>query len=84
LNASSVQVDHGYPESGYAVIHSTFVTDERLESVLPALTAAVHRGAKVDVLWGQGNDKSEVSTSKKAVDRLRKKFQRRPWTTCFG
>ena len=56
------------------IIHSTFVTDERLESVLPALTAAVHRGAKVDVLWGQGNDKSEVSTSKKAVDRLRQKI----------
>jgi cardiolipin synthase A/B len=55
------------------IIHSTFVTDERLESVMPALTAAVHRGAKVDVLWGQGNEKSEVSTSKKAVDRLRQK-----------
>jgi len=56
------------------IVHSTFVTDERLDAVMPALTAAINRGATVNLLWGQGNEKGEVSKSKKVIDKLRQKI----------
>ena len=72
------------------VIHSTFVNSDRLEVLMPALTAAIQRGTRIDILWGQGNEKTEVASSKRAIDELRRKvssmaldevFQVHPFST---
>jgi phosphatidylserine/phosphatidylglycerophosphate/cardiolipin synthase-like enzyme len=56
------------------IIHSTFISDERFETLLPEIVKAIQRGVKVDILWGQDNEKTQVSTSKTTVGRLRQKI----------
>lgn len=44
------------------VIHSTFISWERFNELLPAMRDAVHRGVRVDVLWGQAEALGENTT----------------------
>jgi len=56
------------------IIHSTFMAEERVEALRPALIAAVQRGVQVHILWGEDRDKTGMSTTRKAVSSLREKF----------
>jgi cardiolipin synthase A/B len=53
------------------IIHSTFIADDRAGAVMPTLIAAVKRGVRVNVLWGQDDEKSQVNSTRKVVGRLR-------------
>ncbi len=56
-------------------IHSTFILEDRFNSLMPALRSALERGTKIDILWGDDDsDKSIITKTKKEVDRLRQKI----------
>ena len=52
-------------------IHSTFIRAEVVEGLLPDLIAAVRRGVRIDMLWGQSEDLEEIATSRSAIESLR-------------
>ena len=54
------------------VIHSTFISWDRFSALLPAITEAVERGVRVDVLWGQDESLGE-GTTRAAVRKIRTK-----------
>jgi cardiolipin synthase len=58
------------------IIHSTFIAEDKFEALLPHFISAVQRGVKVDILWGDNNDKPEASSTRKGVGRLRQKILR--------
>jgi cardiolipin synthase len=64
----------------HLVIHSTFISHERVEELLPSLFGAVKRGVRIDVLWGHDDERTEVSTTKAAVSALRQHINK----TSFG
>jgi hypothetical protein len=39
------------------IIHSTFISEEKVLKLLPLLREAVHRGVRIDILWGQDDDR---------------------------
>jgi len=57
------------------IIHSTFITEARAMSILPALLHATEKGARVDILWGQDDTASGTSSSREAAARLQKKVE---------
>lgn len=53
------------------IIHSTFISEDRFNAVLPLLIEAAKRGVIIDVLWGEDDDKTESKSTPKIVSRLR-------------
>jgi cardiolipin synthase len=39
------------------IIHSTFISEEKVLSLLPLLRDTVRRGVRIDILWGQDDDR---------------------------
>jgi hypothetical protein len=52
------------------IIHSTFVSEQSIPTVLPLLLAATAKGTRVTILWGQDDEKTAVSTSRAAINKL--------------
>lgn len=57
------------------IIHSTFISAEAFSNVRSHLVDAVKRGAVVDVLWGEDDDKTGVVSTLNAVDQIRVQIQ---------
>lgn len=57
------------------IIHSTFISHDAFAGVRPLLTDAVKRGAIVDILWGEDDDKTDVVGTLDAVDQIRAQIQ---------
>lgn len=57
------------------IIHSTFVSQSSLEDWLPKLYNAAQRGVKIDILWGESDEKKEVNKTRATVLDLRKKIE---------
>lgn len=53
------------------IIHSTFISESRFVVLQPLLYDAVKRGVVIDVLWGEDDDKVDLVTSSKTVNKLR-------------
>lgn len=53
------------------IIHSTFINQEKFSEWLPAIRAAASNGARIDVLWGESDEKGETNGTLKAVLALR-------------
>jgi len=51
-------------------IHSTFINEDRVIDLLPLLDKAVSRGVRIDILWGQNEDRGGEVSSRSAVSRL--------------
>ncbi|WP_233828878.1 phospholipase D-like domain-containing protein [Paraburkholderia sp. ZP32-5] len=58
------------------IIHSTFITQSGFETIRSLLNGAVARGAIIDVLWGQDDDKADTVTSAMIVTKLRDEIDR--------
>lgn len=58
------------------IIHSTFITQNGFEAIRSLLNDAVARGAIIDVLWGQDDDKTDAVTTAKIVSKLRDEIDR--------
>lgn len=53
------------------LIHSTFVSERAFKDLLPELLDAGRRGARVDLMWGEGEDPRSSGRTRAAVGRLR-------------
>jgi len=53
------------------LIHSTFVTEERAQALLPALLNAAREGVRIDILWGQDDIGGSTSSSQIAAGKLK-------------
>jgi phosphatidylserine/phosphatidylglycerophosphate/cardiolipin synthase-like enzyme len=53
------------------IIHSTFITEQRAQALLPSLLRAAGRGVKVDVLWGQDDVGGTTTSSQAAASKLK-------------
>ena len=49
------------------VIHSTFVSRDSLEFAMPHILDAGRRGVRVDILWGESEDKPEVAKTRELL-----------------
>lgn len=52
-------------------IHSTFISADCVEKLIPVILEAAKRGVRLHILWGQNEDRDEIITSRRAVDHLR-------------
>lgn len=59
------------------IIHSTFIHPDRFEEWRPVLLEAAHRGVRVDILWGESDDKAEVNKTRRDVMVLRERLAAR-------
>jgi sugar-specific transcriptional regulator TrmB len=59
------------------IIHSTFIHPDRFDEWLPSLIEAAHRGVRVEILWGESDDKVEVNKTRRDVMVLRDKLAER-------
>lgn len=59
------------------IIHSTFIHPDRFEEWRPLLLEAAHRGVRVDILWGESDDKAEVNKTRRGVMALRERLAAR-------
>lgn len=53
-------------------IHSTFISQQHVESLLPYIEEAVERGVKVNIFWGQSEDLDATNTTQAAIAALRR------------
>lgn len=53
-------------------IHSTFIDLNRAEALLERIAAAIERGVKVQIFWGQNEDHEGRSSTREAISQLRK------------
>lgn len=53
-------------------IHSTFIGEEQFIDLLPLFESAAKRGVRINILWGQNDDKNYVISTKSAIDNLRR------------
>lgn len=53
------------------IIHSTFISSDGWRALLPKLISATARGVKIQILYGQSDDQSETSSSRKESIALR-------------
>ena len=58
------------------IIHSTFVSAAAFARLKPDLIAAAQRGARVDLLWGEGDDPRSSGRTRAAVTFLRSELAR--------
>jgi len=49
------------------IIHSTFVSERAIPGALPLLVGAAAKGTTVHILWGQDDEKTSVSSSRRAA-----------------
>jgi cardiolipin synthase A/B len=57
------------------IIHSTFISEQVIPAALPLLVGAAARGTFVHILWGQDDEKTSVSKSRKAAVALQGAIQ---------
>lgn len=57
-----------------AIIHSTFIAEERFDDLLPAFQDASNRGVTIDILWGQDDSSTKLNSSRRAVDQIRQRL----------
>lgn len=57
------------------VLHSTFINMAHARENFSAMRTCAERGAKIDILWGQSDDKNEVNQTRAAAAELRKLLQ---------
>ena len=55
----------------HVFIHSTFVDVGQCQRLLPLLTQAVQRGAKIDILWGKSTDADGSNQTAAAIEQCR-------------
>ena len=55
----------------HVILHSTFVDAGQCRQLLPLLTQAVHRGAKVDILWGKTTETDGSNATAAAIEQCR-------------
>ncbi len=53
------------------ILHSTFVNLAHAKAALPLMRACAERGTRIDILWGQSDNKDEVNQTRKAALALR-------------
>jgi cardiolipin synthase len=53
------------------IIHSTFISDARAQTLLPKLLQAASKGVAIDILWGQDDVGTATNSSRSAADRLK-------------
>jgi cardiolipin synthase len=56
------------------IVHSTFISEDRFNHVKPLLHAAIQRGVLVHVLWGEDDDRTQMSATRRSVGRLREQI----------
>lgn len=56
------------------IIHSTFVSQSSLDFAMPMIVDAARRGVRVDILWGQNEDKPEVEATRALLATAREKL----------
>lgn len=57
------------------IVHSTFISEEGIQTFLPLFRDAARRGVRVDVLWGQGNDTGEFAATSDRVRQVREQMK---------
>lgn len=57
------------------IIHSTFISEHGFAQVQPSLIAAAKRGAIVDVLWGEDENKTDAVTTAKTIAKVRRSIE---------
>lgn len=62
------------------IIHSTFVSEQSIPRILPMLVGAAAKGTLVRILWGQDDDNTSVSTSRKAINVLQQAVASAGWS----
>ncbi len=61
------------------IIHSTFLSEERAQAVLPLLIKAAERGARVDILWGQDDVGTATRSSQVVAAKLQAQVTDAGW-----
>jgi len=56
------------------IIHSTFVSESSLQYALPLIIDAARRAVRVDILWGENEDKPEAIATRKVLADARAKL----------
>jgi sugar-specific transcriptional regulator TrmB len=56
------------------IIHSTFISPEKFDEWLPLLIESTHRGVRIEILWGESDEKAEVNKTRRDVMLLREKL----------
>ncbi|MBR2174086.1 hypothetical protein [Sphingopyxis sp.] len=56
------------------VIHSTFVSKNAFERLRPHLLEVARRGARVELMWGEGDDRRSIGRTRQAVAALREEL----------
>jgi hypothetical protein len=57
------------------IIHSTFVSQSSLDFAMPLIVDAARRGVRVDILWGQNEDKPQVHATRELLATAREKLE---------
>jgi len=57
------------------VIHSTFISEQGFAQVQASLIAAAKRGAIIDVLWGEDENKTDAVTTAKTIVKVRSSIE---------
>ncbi|RCW69443.1 phospholipase D-like domain-containing protein [Pseudorhodoferax soli] len=57
------------------IIHSTFISEQGIAQVQPSLIAAAKRGAIIDVLWGEDENKTDAVTTAKTIAKVRSSIE---------
>lgn len=52
------------------IIHSTFLSEERAQAILPLLIKAAERGVRIDILWGQDDIGTATRSSQVVAAKL--------------
>ena len=56
------------------IIHSTFISKERFDDLYNALKKARNRGVKIDILWGEDDDKPLKAKTQLVVNDIKKEL----------
>lgn len=56
------------------IVHSTFIAADRFDEWRPSIMKAINRGVLVHVLWGEDDEKSKQSETRRVVSNLRDQF----------
>jgi hypothetical protein len=56
------------------IIHSTFVSESSLQFAMPLVIDAARRGVRVDILWGENEDKPEALVTRQLLADARAKL----------
>lgn len=59
------------------IVHSTFIHPDRFDEWLPTLLESAHRGVRVEILWGESDDKAELNKTRRDVMLIREKLAAR-------